>query len=83
MRRFVEVLLCVAISRPASSFSALDITMELPLQFGDSYHRDVQVDTIIWCRQRVSDLCSAERFEDGESLVQEFSGIMDSTRLRR
>ena len=57
--------------------------MELPLQFGDSHHRDVQVDTIIWCRQRVSDLCSAERFEDGESLVQEFREIMDSTRLRR
>lgn len=57
--------------------------MELPLQFGDLYRRDVQVDTIIWCRQRVSDLCSSERFEDGESLVEEFSGIMDLTRLRR
>ena len=77
------MLLLVDISWLVPMFSALDIAMELPLQFGDSYHRDVQVDAIIWCRQRVSDLCSSERFEDGESLVQEFSGIMDLTRLRR
>ena len=77
------MLLLVDISWLVPMFSALDIAMELPLQFGDLYHRDVQVDTIIWCRQRVSDLCNSERFEDGESLVQEFSGIMDLTRLRR
>ena len=77
------MLLSVDISRLVPMFSALDIAMELPLQFGDSHHRDVQVDTIIWCRQRVSDLCGSGQFEDAESLVREFRGIMDSTRLPR